>query len=237
MHNLKHRFSITPANEILSISLSPLPEKHGHNIFTIRLFTLIELLVVIAIIAILASMLLPALSTAKNAAKDILCISNLKQVGSATFIYSNDYEEHLPVVYDSGNSPSYEITWPTRLCATLKIRNWNAAGEDRESSKMFTCPRDKSPKTGTLSYGMNSALSGDFYGSLADPDKTYCITDTPTGGGMNTIAWWNLSNPDINGNWSTRHGGWPNIMFCDGHIKHIPYPWRKKVDGTYIFSP
>lgn len=71
-----------------------------------RSFTLIELLITIAIIAILAGMLLPALNAARNKAQSVKCIGNLKQFGSAVFMYANDYNGFM-LMRDRSSGATY----------------------------------------------------------------------------------------------------------------------------------
>ncbi|MGO8764883.1 MAG: DUF1559 domain-containing protein [Limisphaerales bacterium] len=72
-----------------------------------KAFTLIELLVVIAVIAILAAMLLPVLARAKEAGRRIYCLNNLRQLGLASQMYVNDFQDQYPARNENDRWPDH----------------------------------------------------------------------------------------------------------------------------------
>ncbi len=104
-------------------------------------FTLIELLVVIAIIAILASLLLPALANAKGKAKSISCVNNLKQLGVAVRMHSDENEGRLPM---AEILPSVPSTPPLpRICDLLAPQLGYNTNSLPQQNTVFRCPEDK----------------------------------------------------------------------------------------------
>jgi prepilin-type N-terminal cleavage/methylation domain-containing protein/prepilin-type processing-associated H-X9-DG protein len=137
-------------------------------------FTLIELLVVIAIIAILAAILFPVFAAAREKARSISCISNLKQIGVACMTYTQDYDEHT-VLSGSRGAHTGDICidgYNTFNANTGAWIDW----EDlllpyTKSHGIFTCPDlTQFPCHG---YAMNSDSEDDDYAGFPDPPFEY----------------------------------------------------------------
>ncbi len=207
-------------------------------------FTLIELLVVIAIIAILAAILFPVFARARENARKISCISNLKQIGLGVMQYTQDYDERYPLRY-YGGAPNDNIkfanSWRRQIFPYVK------------STQLFQCPSNTSNNLladdsipATMSGANLPAGSPQFYRSYAingansfggTPPSEYdhaasmsqlvssseviLVTEMTqaigfTGDIPGSIDNW--GNPDYV---FKGHLNFVNFLFCDGHAKSM----------------
>jgi len=95
-------------------------------------FSLIELLVVISIVALLISILLPALAASRDIAKSVACLSNQRQLGTASAVYLNDNDGYWWSYYRTENTTDkyYNIWWPAKLIKETAIT----------SAEIYKCP-------------------------------------------------------------------------------------------------
>lgn len=145
-----------------------------------RGFTLLELLVVIAIIAMLSSILLPALSKAREKGRQTVCISNLKEIFLAIEMYKNDNDGYYPLCSDYFNYPSYPLVfWSGSQPASGA--NLDFTGSPiypyLKAGEIKTCPSFKQfgvanqPASG--GYGYNKQFIGGGVGSGGSTTYSY----------------------------------------------------------------
>ena len=214
-----------------------------------RGFTLIELLVVIAIIAILAAILFPVFAQAREKARQASCLSNLKQIGIATQMYAQDYDETM-AAWTFANYPNGLWGSP----------EWNFYGWDYafyfwqpylKNIQVYQCPSAKdnfspNPTNATyqrynMSYGyseyiMNpgngfsklSTLANNQYGVaniviIAESRFGGIFNDWDAGstGGANQIPTNYLARVALADGSTARHSG-SQVIFADSHAKYIP---------------
>lgn len=106
-----------------------------------RGFTLIELLVVMAIIVALAALLLPPLARAKEHARRIKCISNLKQISLATKLFASDHDGKIPWHLSTNDGGTYGTF------AATAWRNFSAVSNDLDAPQVLVCPSDTATKS------------------------------------------------------------------------------------------
>jgi prepilin-type N-terminal cleavage/methylation domain-containing protein/prepilin-type processing-associated H-X9-DG protein len=203
-----------------------------------RGFTLIELLVVIAIIAILAAILFPVFAQARESARQSSCLSNMRQIGTATMMYVQDYDETYPD-QRLPNGKLQDGVYPAAL-APKRPQGQNFYDEINpyiKAEKIWLCPSalpnpypgpNKDPQL--MSYHYNGYFCGTSMGAVRNPANTLLFKESYK------YHWAQSWLRPLEGYGGSRkgdpigahcyysgnlHKGGSIVLFADGHVKYF----------------
>lgn len=206
-------------------------------------FTLIELLVVIAIIAILAGMLLPSLSKAKKKAKQIKCLSNMRQIGLALNLYELDHGRMPPKASQVPDFMNRNGAGWRNNCL-FAIAPYLQGSKDQPSSVVYVCPDAKKPgdasdatELSATGYLPNAVLMERSSAHFPNPSETIIMQETIRLVSYTALrpavardfglcskqhfTYWHVSNDETGYDWySTVHDRGGNLAFADGHAEY-----------------
>jgi general secretion pathway protein G len=186
-------------------------------------------LVVIAIIAVLAALLLPALSKAKESARSIQCLSQMRQIGLAVRLYAEDNNDEFPRSQHSAFAHG-QPTWGRAIAPQLGVSDttWTNLLHG-----IYHCPTDK--RTTPWSYGMNVYFElgpdDDYTGKpqtwrrwshIPQPTATIVFAESASSADHIMPNFW-VTTADAADVDAKRHRGKANYAFVDGHSQLLPF--------------